>query len=181
MGFDLDWFSFEIFNVLILPGIIYCYNESFGDDLCGFLDMWTYYICVYKGVFVKTQQRPDNRLLGKLWRFWKQIRDFFIVCFMVFLLGWSSELLLGVDTAFSDEKVEEHFFRRQRHGSICFVGVLATQWVINTPRVMSVASNLADARRPRVFFNILAQIKSKNGAYDWNRVNYVYLLTIFNG
>jgi len=46
---------------------------------------------------------------------------------------------------------------------------------------MSVASNLADARRPRVFFNILAQIKSKNGAYDWNRVNYVYLLTIFNG
>jgi len=46
---------------------------------------------------------------------------------------------------------------------------------------MSVASNLADGRRVQNSFKILAQIKSKNGAYDWNRINYVYLLEIFNG
>jgi len=103
------------------------------------------------------------------------------VCFLIFCLSWSTEILFGAESAFSDQKVEEHFFRRLKHSSICFVGVLATKWVINTPRVMSVASNLADGRRVQNSFKILAQIKSDNGAYDWNRMNYVYLLQIFNG
>ena len=181
MQFNFDEFSFEIFNILVLPGIIYAYNESFGDDMAGFLDIWTYYICVYKGVFVKTQHRPDGRFLGKVWRFWKQFRDFFIVCFLVFMLGWYTEILLGADSAFSEQKVEEHFFRRLRHASICFIGVLSTKWILSNKKVMSVASNLADARRTKNFFLILEKIKLKNGDYDWKKINYIYLLQVFNG
>jgi hypothetical protein len=143
----LDELSYEIFCILILPGLIFYYYDSFGEDIAVFLDTWTYYIMVFQYVFIHNLNHHSLTFKKKLWGQWKEFRDYWLVCIGVFLLSWFSDWVQGAKDASSDDRILENFLARLRISTMCFVGVLATKWMLKDSRIMGILSNIADSRR----------------------------------
>jgi len=73
------------------------------------------------------------------------------------------------------------FIKKLKISVYCFLGVLITKWMINDSKLMTVASNVADGRRHRFFVLTMDKLKNANGVFDWQKVNYVYVLQVLNG
>ena len=113
----LDAISYEIFQIIILPGVIYYYYDSMGQDIAIFMDTWTYYICVFQYVFINDLNHRSMTFKQKFWGRWKEFRDYWIVCVGVFLLGWFCDWIGGNEDANNDARLLENFQSRAKISS----------------------------------------------------------------
>jgi hypothetical protein len=81
-----DDFTYKIFIIIIFPIIAFKFEKEtiYYASIC---DIWMLMMFCYQAIFVKPTDRPMDSRRDKVWRYWKQLRDYSIITVLVTL--WS--------------------------------------------------------------------------------------------
>ena len=175
-------FTFKLFLLVFLPAITYYFQK----DLDYFLytcDMFGYYIWVIELVFIKPTDRDFDTKILKVWRLWKQFRDYILVCVFIFLASWITNPVLGLNQwHLNEEQTQDIFFHLMKLASLGLMGVLFGTWLVKDEKIMSMLfvcggfmrTNFAYMTQRKIY-----DVKAKR--YELSQANWVIFQQIFNG
>jgi hypothetical protein len=81
-----DDLTYKIFILIIFPIIAFKFQKEtlYYASIC---DIWILMMFCHQAIFVKDISRPMDSQRDRGWRYWKQLRDYFIITVLVIV--WS--------------------------------------------------------------------------------------------